>query len=62
VVNKEIDKKISKVDEKIINVTKEIQQIDNTITIVKNKTNEKINTVNNFGVNDLELFFTNRYK
>jgi peptidoglycan hydrolase CwlO-like protein len=61
-VNKEIDGKIGKVDKKIVNVTKEIHHIDNTITIVKNNTNEKINTADNFGVNELELFFANRYR
>ena len=61
-VNKEIDGKIGKVDKKIVNVTKEIHHIDNTITIVKNNTNEKINTADNFGVNELELFFANRYQ
>jgi len=61
-VNKEIDRKIGKVDKKIVNVTKEIHHIDNTITIVKNNTNEKINTADNFGVNELELFFANRYQ
>jgi peptidoglycan hydrolase CwlO-like protein len=62
VVNKEIDVKIGKVDEKVVSVTKEIHHIDNTITIVKNNTNEKINTADNFGVNELELFFANRYQ
>jgi hypothetical protein len=61
-VNKEIDVKIGKVDEKVISVTKEIQHIDNSITIVKNNTDEKINIADNFGTNELELFFTNRYK
>lgn len=61
-VNKEIDIKISEMDEKVINVTKEIHHIDNTITIVKNNTNEKINIADNFGTNELELFFANRYK
>jgi hypothetical protein len=62
VVNKEIDVKISKVDEKVVEVTKEIHHIDNTITIVKNNTDEKIGNVDNFGLNELELFFSNRYK
>ena len=61
-VNKEIDIKISEMGEKVINVTKEIHHIDNTITIVKNNTNEKINIADNFGTNELELFFANRYK
>ena len=62
VVNKEIDNKIEKVDEKVAIVTKEIHHIDNTITIVKNNTDEKIDNVDNFGLNELELFFADRYK
>lgn len=61
-VNKVIDTKIEKVGEKIVEVNKEIHHIDNTITIVKNNTDEKINNVDNFGVNELELFFANRYQ
>ena len=62
VINKEIDNKIEKVDEKVAIVTKEIHHIDNTITIVKNNTDEKIDNVDNFGLNELELFFADRYK
>ena len=51
-----------KVDEKVAVVTKEIHHIDNTITIVKNNTDEKIDNVDNFGLNELELFFADRYK
>jgi len=61
-VNKVIDTKIEKVGDKIVEVKKDIHHIDNTITIVKNNTDEKVNTVDNFGVNELELFFANRYQ
>ena len=61
-VNKVIDKKIEKVDEKVVSITKEIYHIDKTIEVVKNNTNEKINDADNFGVNELELYFANRYK
>lgn len=61
-VNKVIDNKIEKVDEKVINVTKEIHHIDKTIEVVKKNTDEKVNDADNFGVNELELFFSNRYK
>ena len=60
-VNKQIDTKIDSVKENVISITKEIHHIDNTITIVKNQTNEKINTVDKFSNAELEFFFTNRY-
>jgi peptidoglycan hydrolase CwlO-like protein len=50
-----IDKEIDKVDANINNVTK-------NITIIKNQTNEKIDSVNNFNFSDLDKFFTDRYK
>jgi peptidoglycan hydrolase CwlO-like protein len=61
VVNKEIDDKVVKVNEKITEVSKEVHHIDNTITIVKNNTNEKVNNVNNIGNVELELLFSARY-
>jgi seryl-tRNA synthetase len=61
VVNKEIDDKVIKVNEKITEVSKEVHHIDNTITIVKNNTNEKVNNVNNIGNVELELLFSARY-
>lgn len=50
-----IDKEIDKVDGNINNVTK-------NITIIKNQTHEKIDSVNNYNFSDLEKFFSDRYK
>ena len=61
VVNKQIDTKIDSVKENVISITKEIHHIDNTVTIVKKQTDEKINTVDKFSNAELEFFFTNRY-
>lgn len=61
-VNEIIDNKVEKVDEKVVNLTKEIRYIDKTINVIKNNTDEKVNDVDNFGPNKLELFFSNRYK
>jgi hypothetical protein len=60
-VNTEIGVKIDSVKEKVITINKEVHHIDKTITIVKEKTNEKINTINKFSNPELEYFFTNRY-
>lgn len=61
VVNKEIDSKVSEVKENVVTITKEVQHIDNNLTIVKNKTNEKVTIIDTYSDAELELFFTNRY-
>jgi hypothetical protein len=61
VVNKEIDKKVSEVKENVVTITKEVQHIDNNLTIVKNKTNEKVTVIDTYSDVELEFFFTNRY-
>jgi len=60
-INSKIDFKIDSVHQKVTTITKEVHHIDNTITVVKQKTNEKINTINKFSNPELEYFFTNRY-
>jgi len=60
-VNKQIDTKVIEVKENITNITKEIHHIDNNLTIVKEKTNEKVNNANNFGNVELEQLLTARY-
>jgi hypothetical protein len=61
IVNKQINSKVIEVKENIINITKEIHHIDNNLTIVKEKTNEKVNNANNFGNVELEQLLTARY-
>jgi hypothetical protein len=61
VVNKQIDVKIDSVKENVVSITKEIHHIDNTITIVKNQTNEKVNNAGRFSNVELEQFFASRY-
>jgi peptidoglycan hydrolase CwlO-like protein len=61
IVNKQIDSKVMVVKENVGNITKEIHRIDNNLTIVKEKTNEKVNNANNFGNVELEQLLTARY-
>ena len=49
-----IDKDINKVDANINNVTK-------NITLIKNETDEKVNSITTIGNIELEQLFTNRY-
>ena len=60
-VNKKIDVKIDSVKDNVVNITKEIHHIDNNISIIKQQTDEKINSIDSFTANELEQFFTNRY-
>ena len=60
-INTSIDTKIDSVREKVVTINNEVHHIDKTITVVKQKTNEKINTINKFSNPELEYFFTNRY-
>jgi septation ring formation regulator EzrA len=61
VVNKEIDKKVSEVKENVVTITKEVEHIDNNLTIVKNNTYEKVTIIDTYSDAELEFFFTNRY-
>jgi len=60
-VNTKIGVKIDSVKQKVITINNEVHHIDKTITVVKQRTNEKINTINKFSNPELEYFFTNRY-
>ena len=60
-VNVKIDTKIDSVKQNIVTISKEIHHIDNTITIVKNQTNEKATNAGKFSNVELEQFFSSRY-
>jgi chromosome segregation ATPase len=60
-VNEKIDVKIDSVKDNVVNITKEIHHIDNNISIIKQQTDEKINTINTYSASELEQFFTDRY-
>ena len=61
VINTNIETKIDSIKENVVSISKEIYKIDNTIKIVKNKTNEKVNNIDKLSNAELEQFFTNRY-
>jgi hypothetical protein len=61
IANKSITLKIDSVKQNVVSITKEIHHIDNTITIVKNQTNEKVNHAGKFSNVELEQFFSSRY-
>jgi peptidoglycan hydrolase CwlO-like protein len=59
--NKEIDNQIEKVDNHIITVEKDINNVTKNINIIKNSTDEKVNSITTIGNVELEQLFTNRY-
>lgn len=60
-VNTNISRKIDSVNQKVVTINKQIYNIDKSITTVKQRTNEKINSINKLSNPELEHFFTNRY-
>jgi peptidoglycan hydrolase CwlO-like protein len=60
-LNSVINNNIERLNGDISNITIEIENVDKKINIIRQNTDEKINSVDTFGVNQLELFFTNRY-
>ena len=60
-VNDKLTEEIKTIDSEIDNIDGDIAKVTKNITIIKNQTNEKIDSVNNFNFSDLEKFFTERY-
>lgn len=60
--NVKISEQIAVVDKGIDNIDNDINKVSKNITIIKNQTDEKIDSVNNFNFSDLEKFFSDRYK
>jgi septal ring factor EnvC (AmiA/AmiB activator) len=61
IIDKTITTKIDSVNSKVITITKEVNNIDRNISILKEKTNEKVNTIDTYTASDIEQFFTDRY-
>jgi predicted nucleic acid-binding Zn-ribbon protein len=62
VVNEKLTEQIVLIDKELTNIDGDISKVTKNITIIKNQTNEKIDSVNNYNFSDLEKFFTERYK
>jgi hypothetical protein len=60
-VNKEMDEKVLVIKETVNSITKEIHEIDNSIEMVKEQTDEKVISVGFIGNVELEKLFTDRY-
>ena len=61
-VNKELDRHIDKLHQEVLVVDKNIVNVQNKITTIKETTNEKVNNVDDYAIHDLYQFFSNRYE
>ena len=62
IANNKLNIKLSEVNNNITEISENIDIVDDNIKNFKQKTNEKINSVDDYTFNELEQFFTNRYK
>ena len=61
-INEELTLEIDTLNGQITKLDQEISKQDNKIVILKRQTNEKVNNVDSFGDDELEQFFTERYR
>jgi peptidoglycan hydrolase CwlO-like protein len=61
VINRSINDKITALNSDVVIINNKIENVDKKINVIKKNTDEKIRGVDNFGINELELFFSNRY-
>lgn len=61
-VNKSLDLKIDSIYSEIGYLDTDIANVHNNIQNIKVKTNEKVNSVNQFAYSDLVRFFSDRYE
>ena len=61
-INDGLEYKIDTLNQQVVKLDKEIDKQDKKIVTLKYKVNEKINSVDNFNDDELERFFTERYR
>jgi|TARA_B110000879_G_scaffold140218_1_gene182623 peptidoglycan hydrolase CwlO-like protein len=61
-INKDLTSEIDVLTNKISVLDQEISKQDSKIVILKNQTNEKVNNVDSYRDDELEQFFTERYR
>jgi hypothetical protein len=62
VINDGLTLKIDTLNQEVIKLDREIDLKDNRIETLKKVTNEKVNAVDSFNSDELERFFTERYR
>jgi len=61
ILNKELDNKINSLHTQMEIIDSDISNVKTNISVIKRKTNEKINSVDQFTFLELEQFFSARY-
>ena len=61
-INEELTLEIDTLNNQITKLDQEISKQDTKIVTLKRQTNEKVNNVDSFGDDELEQFFTERYR
>lgn len=61
-VNEDLTLEINVLTNQILALDQEISKQDSKIVILKKQTNEKVNNVDSYGDDELEQFFTERYR
>ena len=61
-INEELTLEIDTLNGQITKLDQEISKQDSKIVTLKRQTNEKVNNVDSFGDDELEQFFTERYR
>jgi len=61
-INEELTLEIDTLTNQILVLDQEISKQDNKIVILKKQTNEKVNNDNSYKYDELEQFFTERYR
>ena len=61
-INEELTLEIDTLTNQILVLDQEISKQDNKIVILKKQTNEKVNNVDSYRYDELEQFFTERYR
>jgi len=60
--NEALDKQADSLELQLGEYDKKIRNLNNSINVIKRETNEKLNAVNNLTDDELERYFTERYR
>lgn len=61
-VNLELKERVSQINKNIYLLSDKINSVNNDIKQIKKNTDEKVNAIDTIGFNELERFFSDRYK
>ncbi len=62
IVNKLLDENLKNIHNEITLIDKDINKVQTNIKTIKETTHEKVRNVDNYAIDELHQFFTNRYE